>query len=370
MGTMKTLRKVQEAYVWLGMKSNIQQIISKCPTCIVHSKKKIHVPMGEMPLVTAPGQIVSTDLIGLFVASPSGNVYILVVLDHATGHADSYGIPRKTNKAVWKILRQQYFPKYGDPQVIITDQGLEFNAQEVREFLKGVGIKHHRTTPYNPAGNGRTERFNLTLKTMISKLANNKRDEWEDQLGTALSAYNNSTSTVTGHTPFFLMFGRRARLPNEPLTITSSWDPHWTVTQVRGKVVYVRHEPSGKTKVLNRDKVQIVDPDVNWDGVNPRPVRQSNKSTRLTGVRAQTAHPQATANNIIQEGYIPDPPPQSKAIKRKATEPLSSRDILPAHSRTYLHRAAKPPPLCLPSVQEQKRARLELIECVSVFLTQ
>ncbi len=56
---------------------------------------------------------------------------------------------------------------------------------------------------------------------------------------------------------------------NEPLTITSSWDPHCTVTQVRGKVVYVRHEPCSKTKVHNRDKVQIVDQDVNWDDVNP-----------------------------------------------------------------------------------------------------
>ncbi len=129
-----------------------------------------------MPLATAPGQIVSTDLIGPFVASPSGNMYILVVLGHTTSHADAYRTPRKTNEAVWKILKQQYFPKYGYPQVIITDQGLEFNAQEFREFLKGVVIKHHSTTPYNPAGNGCTQRFNRTLKTMISKLVINKRD--------------------------------------------------------------------------------------------------------------------------------------------------------------------------------------------------
>ncbi len=81
-------------------------------------------------------------------------------------------------------------------------------------------------------------------------------------------------------------WGVEQQKANEPLTITSSWDPHWTVTQICGKVLYVRHEPSGKTKILNRDKVQIVDPDVIWDDVNPRPVRQSNKSTRLTGVRA------------------------------------------------------------------------------------
>ncbi len=90
------------------------------------------------------------------------------------------------------------------------DQGQEFNALEFWEYLKSVGVKHHRTTPYNPESNGKMERFNRTLKEIISKLVNNRRDEWEDQFGAALRAYNNATSSVTGHTPFLLHHGRRA----------------------------------------------------------------------------------------------------------------------------------------------------------------
>ncbi len=61
----------------------------------------------------------------------------------------------------------------------------------------------------------------------------------------------------------------------------------WTVIQVQGKVVKVRHQQTGATKILNWNKVRLMDPDLNWDGVNTRPVRQTNISTKLTGVRVQ-----------------------------------------------------------------------------------
>ncbi len=105
------------------------------------------------------------------------------------------------------------FLKVWYTEILITDQGLELNARPFLDYLKVVGIYHQRTTPYNLQSNGRTERFSWTFKTMIGKQVNNRQDTWDHQLGIALTAYNNSSSTVTGHTTFFLMFGRRAQLP-------------------------------------------------------------------------------------------------------------------------------------------------------------
>ena len=48
----------------------------------------------------------------------------------------------------------------------------------------------------------------------------------------------------------------------EPITFTSKWQPEWTVTRVRDKVAFLVHQQSGKTKVLNRDKVELVDPNI------------------------------------------------------------------------------------------------------------
>ena len=64
MSTIKTMRKIQDAFVWPGMKKDLMDYISKCPLCIAHSKHKVHAPMGEMPIATAPMQIVAMDLVG------------------------------------------------------------------------------------------------------------------------------------------------------------------------------------------------------------------------------------------------------------------------------------------------------------------
>ena len=48
-------------------------------------------------------------------------------------------------------------------QKIRTDQGKEFIAIVVEEFLREHNITHRRNTPYCPEENGKIERFHRTL---------------------------------------------------------------------------------------------------------------------------------------------------------------------------------------------------------------
>ena len=48
---------------------------------------------------------------------------------------------------------------------------------------------------------------------MIGKLDPEKRCKWKSHLGSVLIAYNTTRSLITGYSPYFLMFGRRPRLP-------------------------------------------------------------------------------------------------------------------------------------------------------------
>ena len=155
----------------------------------------------------------AADLIGPLITSTSGHRYILTIVDHCTGWAEAYPLANKTSTEVWQRLTREFLPRHGYPDVLLTDLGLEFGSSSLRQYLKEVGIQHRRTTPYNPQANGKCERLNGTLKQIISRLANNARSDWADKIGPALMAYNNSVSITTGHTPFFLMYGRRARLP-------------------------------------------------------------------------------------------------------------------------------------------------------------
>lgn len=398
MGALKTLERVREAYVWPGMKAAIQERVRNCPTCSVHVRRKEHVPMGEMPIANYPMQIVGADLIGPLMKSDNGNTYALTMVDHATGWAEVYPLPSKSNKPIWDSMANDFFPRHGYPEVLITDNGMEFNSQSFRQYLKGVGVHHQRTTPYHPQSNGKTERFNRTLKEMLARLVNNNRANWENQLSNALTAYRNAVSTTTGHTPFHLLYGRRARLPlttmlkpvtstepqpfgtrlddlskclqeakamteqsrvhnrnrlqdkanaqnievgdtvivaaNEPMTLTAKWDHQWEVTRVRGMTCWLRHQLSGKTRVVHREKLRLVDPEAAWDEVKQRPVRNSRVSTRAVAPNwllecEQSEEPEEVVTELSSPRDTPSTGQiQSEEIPGKPSGPIQEREPL------------------------------------------
>jgi len=54
---------------------------------------------------------------------------------------------------------REIFSRFGIPQMLVTDNGRTFIAQEFQDFAKANGILHKRSAPYRPATNGLAERF-------------------------------------------------------------------------------------------------------------------------------------------------------------------------------------------------------------------
>ena len=198
-----TLTRVCEAYVWPSMRRQVRERLESCTICQNHSRKRDRVAMGTMPLAMYSMQIIGMDLVGPFVESPQGSRYILNIVDHCSLWAEAYPIPDKTTRSVWTAFANSFPPRFGAPEILITDNGQEFCATAWTTYLRDLGIAHHRTTPVHPHSNGRVERFNRTFKEMLAKFVNNETHTWEDRLGDVLAAYRISVSSVTGYTPYF-----------------------------------------------------------------------------------------------------------------------------------------------------------------------
>ena len=74
--------------------------------------------------------------------------------------------------------------------------------------------------------------MNQTIIRMIGKLEQDKKAHWSEHLPEMLAAYNGTHSAVTGYSPYFLLFGRKSRMPVDCLFPTLHDSPHQAKMEV------------------------------------------------------------------------------------------------------------------------------------------
>ena len=62
-----------------------------------------------------------------------------------------------------KFIEKSLICRYGVPHHIVTDNGVQFQA-ETTELLQRYSIEHHKSSPYRPQTNGAVEVANKNVK--------------------------------------------------------------------------------------------------------------------------------------------------------------------------------------------------------------
>ena len=99
------------------------------------------------------------------------------------------------------------------PEKILTYQGKSFENSLIKELCKLAQVKKLLTSPYCPETNGQCEHFNATLINMLGTLPTHAKKNWQEWVATLTHAYNCTISSVTGFSPYFLIFGHIPILP-------------------------------------------------------------------------------------------------------------------------------------------------------------
>ena len=99
------------------------------------------------------------------------------------------------------------------PETLHRNRGSEFENQIIYQLQQILGCHKTRTTPYRPQGNSVSARLHATLHSMLVMHVDIKQRNWVVFLPFLQLVYSSSYSSTVKETPFFLMFGRQARLP-------------------------------------------------------------------------------------------------------------------------------------------------------------
>lgn len=94
---------------------------------------------------------------------------------------------------------------------IISDQGPQFASLFAKELGKLLGYTLSLSTAYHPQTDGETEHVNQELETYLRIFCQNDPFSWAEHLPIAEFTHNHRPYSVTGTSPFYLMYGYEPR---------------------------------------------------------------------------------------------------------------------------------------------------------------
>lgn len=153
------------------------------------------------------------DILSMPYETENGNTCVLVVSDYFTKWTEAFALPDHRAQTVAEVLVTQVFLRLGTPLILHSDQGPEFRSELMKNLCWLLDVKMTKTAPYHPRSDGQVERFNRTLLAMLSKLCDERIEDWDDHLPYVMCAYRSTLNDSTGSTPNRMMLGRETRMP-------------------------------------------------------------------------------------------------------------------------------------------------------------
>ena len=217
------------------MARDLHNRIRKCGRCRKFEAAPLIAPMQPLTC-SGPGELLHVDFTSIEETVPLKEepviCNVLVLQDHFSKYVVAYVVKDQTARTAAVTLRNGYFGLFGAPAYLVSDQGKAFTGHLITHLCELYGVHKLRTSPYHAQTNGQVERMNQTIIRMIGKLAEDKKARWSEHLPELLSAYNGTRSAVTGYSPYYLLFGRKNRMPVDCLFPTLCESPHRTKMEV------------------------------------------------------------------------------------------------------------------------------------------
>ena len=96
--------------------------------------------------------------------------------DHFTKWVEAVPLANQKGETVARAFVENVVARHGVPMKLLTDQGSNFKSELMKEVFRLLGVHKLRTSAYHLQTDGQFERFNRTLKTIISSYVNSNHN--------------------------------------------------------------------------------------------------------------------------------------------------------------------------------------------------
>ncbi|XP_075654934.1 uncharacterized protein LOC142625117 [Castanea sativa] len=172
-------------YYWPTMKRDSEELVKTCHVCQI---------LGDA-IHTHPN--------------------ILAATEYFTKWVEAIPLKKATGATVTNFIREDIITRFGIHRRLINDNGTPFINKDMKSLAEAYCIKHGRSTPFYPQGNGLAEATNKVILKILKKIKHEYGGKWSDHLTDVLWACRNFVKTATGFSPFSLVCGIEAISPVE-----------------------------------------------------------------------------------------------------------------------------------------------------------
>ena len=125
--------------------------------------------------------------------------------DYYSNFIEVENLNKITTHGVTKALKTM-FTRYGVPDVMVSDNGPQFDSAEFTTFAKKWEFEHITSSPCYPQSNGKAENAVKNVKRLFTKCRASGQSEY-----LALLDWHNTPSEGIGTSPVQHLFGRRCK---------------------------------------------------------------------------------------------------------------------------------------------------------------
>lgn len=232
-GAKATSKQIRKLFIWPKLQSDVKVWCRQCQKCqlakIARHTTSPHQTFSEPNRRLA---FVHIDLIGPLPPS-QGFTYCLTMIDRFSRWPEVIPLSDITAPTVARAFFTNWIARFGVPDVVVTDQGRQFESTLFQELSKLLGFHKRRTTAYHPQANGMIERFHRTLKAAIMAV---DPLHWSECLPTILLGLRTAIKTDTPHSPAELLYGETIRIPAALLDPPSTLSPAANTSELLHKL--------------------------------------------------------------------------------------------------------------------------------------